>query len=437
MKSNHARILGGGFWLAVLVGTGIWMTRITAAPDAGVDHPLLQSVAVAGPAITLIDPTGQLRVGDSAFLQTASPSPTPTESFTQVGDVISVREMAGDSGNEIRLRTYRLDAPAQQFVFRVHESSGRMEDVVATLIPRHKRELLVRRITAAMGEHGDEITAAMMPIVIESVTASLPIIETQLRDSLARHDDEVQALLTRYQQEIIQDRLVPLAREEIVPIMKRYGSEPAETIGREIWGRASLWRFGWRAVYDQAPLPKRDMVQEEWRRFVDEEVLPIIESHMDEIVVAIQRTMMDVADNPRLRQELTQMVAKISNDPDTRELIRTILDEAVLHNAELRDVWAVTWTSPRAKAALKLAGQRIEPVLRQVADEVLGTRESGIEPGFARVLRNQVLGKDRTWITLERRPADEASDDITNDAPIRLTVAERFSVYPVVHLAGD
>jgi hypothetical protein len=79
-------------------------------------------------------------------------------------------------------------------------------------------------------------------------------------------------------------------------------------------------------------------------------------------------------------------------------------------------------------------GQRLEPILRELGDELMGTREGGIEPGFARVLRNQILNKDKSWITIV--PADnEQINPKEQSSPIRLTPAKEFAPYPVVYLA--
>ena len=72
-----------------------------------------------------------------------------------------------------------------------------------------------------------------------------------------------------------------------MPIVQKHGQPPAEEIGQEIWNRASLWRFGWRAVYDKTPFTDKDLVEKEWKRFVKQEAVPVIESKMDSIVSAI------------------------------------------------------------------------------------------------------------------------------------------------------
>jgi hypothetical protein len=68
-------------------------------------------------------------------------------------------------------------------------------------------------------------------------------------------------------------------------------------------------------------------------------------------------------------------------------------------------------------------------LVRGIGDDLFGTQETGIEPNFARVLRNQILGKDRRWIvatiSAERQPQE--SIPLTRDS----------MPYPIVYLADE
>ncbi len=231
----------------------------------------------------------------------------------------------------------------------------------------------------------------------------------------------------RWNEEVVNERLIPLARTELVPILREHGEPTATKIGRELWNSASVWRFGWRMVYDNTPLPTRNLAQQEWDRFVDEEAIPIFEKHMDEIVVTVQQIVREIATNQTIRSELTAIASDISADPETRELVQVILRESILENDDLRKIWSEVWRTNEARAALDLAGDRLEPMVRQIGDDLFGSPEEGINPDFARVLRSQVLGKDRRWLVAY--PTQQASEPIIQRASTSMT-------YPVVHLAG-
>ncbi|WP_286762605.1 MULTISPECIES: hypothetical protein [Rhodopirellula] len=428
MTTKSIRLLGAAFWVSCLVLGGGWLV---ASSREGA-KPLLSSVWTPTDTMILADPTLSLSVGDAAFAKDSV-----ADTWHQVGHVLRVNPEA----KTVTLSLYeplnleretQFWDPDQSISATLHRSSGKVDDVIATLLPKPKREQLAQKISAAMRTHGKEISEAMLPLVFETVRQSLPVIESELTASLKRHDAEVEAIATRFREDIIQEQMVPLVRTEVLPVLQLHGREPAESIGREIWGKASLWRFGWRALYDSAPLPERELVREEWSRFVEQEVVPIVEDHLDEIAEAVEAILRDLAANDVLRERLGDVALQIVNDDEARDLLRTIVMEAIVDNERLRQVWVNVWTSPEAREKLRTAGERLEPVIREIGDEVMGTRREGIEPGFARVLRNQILGKDKVWITLKNEPNLGADPS----QPIALRVATDFTPYPIVHLAS-
>ena len=199
-----------------------------------------------------------------------------------------------------------------------------------------------------MAIHGEELSAAFVPLVQKTVQQSLPVIEDEFRRVSQRHRGEIDQLAEKWNQEVVNERLIPLARREIMPIVRKHGEPVAEEIGRELWDRASLWRFGWRAVYDKTPLPQKNLVQGEWDRFVQREAIPVFESRMDEIVVAVQRVVTDVAANQTVRSELADVADGLAADPETQNLVREILKETLVDNQRLRDVWARCLEEPRS-----------------------------------------------------------------------------------------
>ncbi|WP_430451919.1 hypothetical protein [Rhodopirellula europaea] len=428
MTTKSIRLLGAAFWVSCLVLGGGWLV---ASSREGA-KPLISSVWTPTDTVIMADPTLSLSVGDAAFAKDSG-----ADTWHQVGHVLRVNPEA----KTVTLSLYeplnleretQFWDPDQSISATLHRSSGKVDDVIATLLPKPKREQLAKKISAAMRAHGKEISEAMLPLVFETVRQSLPVIESELTASLKRHDAEVEAIATRFRENIIQEQMVPLVRTEVLPVLQLHGREPAESIGREIWGKASLWRFGWRALYDSAPLPERELVREEWSRFVEQEVVPIVEDHLDEIAEAVESILRDLAANDVLRERLGDVALQIVNDDEARDLLRTIVMEAIVDNERLRQVWVNVWTSPEAREKLRTAGERLEPVIREIGDEVMGTRREGIEPGFARVLRNQILGKDKVWITLKNEPNLGADPS----QPIALRVATDFTPYPIVHLAS-
>jgi hypothetical protein len=157
--------------------------------------------------------------------------------------------------------------------------------------------------------------------------------------------------------------------------------------------------------------------------------MPVFEQHMDEIVEAVQRILSDVAASEAVRRELAEVADDVARDPETRRMVRTILVETLVDNPRLRQVWSGVWTSDEAQRALELAGDRLEPVVRQIGDDLFGSERQGIDPNFARVLRNQILGKDRRWIVARRTGQPSAG------AVATILLASESMPYPIVYLA--
>lgn len=420
MTRPNLRILGLLFWITIVAGSyaatqsadrtstdvsGVSLANYFAGPTANVD---------------VVDPSARLRTHDPIFYQDADGT------WSQIGYVESTSEGAGGSAV---LSWYTREISPDQCNLVQYRNSGRLEDVVATMLPPEKRLQIQQRLSAAMSAYGDELSEAFVPLVQASLRRSIPVIEEEFRVAIDRHRGEIDQLGQRWNDEVVDQRLIPLARREIMPIVRTHGEPTAERIGRELWDRASLWRFGWRAVYDKSPLPRKDLVQEEWDRFVDAEAVPIIESHMDDIVVSVQRIVSDVAANEVVRDELADVAGEIAADPKTRQLVREILKETLVENQRLREVWSSVWSSDDAREALEMAGDRLEPVVRKIGDDLFGTEEEGINPDFARVLRNQILGKDRRWIVAEPVASPTAS------SPKTIELAGETMPYPIVYMA--
>ena len=428
MNRNLYRVLGITAWLAILAGAYFASTKV-----GGSSEGVSLASYFAGPTETVqvSDPLGRLQVHDPVFHQGDSGD------WQQIGFVQLVSE-----NNELAISWYSSDVAPSQCRLIQYRNSGRLEDVIATMLPPEKRLQIQQRLASAMSAHGEELSASFVPLVQTSLQRSLPVIEEELRRTVDRHRHEIDRLAGRWNDQVVGERLIPLAKREILPIVRTHGEPTVEVIGRELWDRASLWSFGWRAIYDKSPLPRKDLLQEEWDRFVEKEAVPIFESHMDDVVVAVQKIVVDVTANQAVRRELGAVASDIASDPEARQLVRVILKETLIDNARLKEVWSSVWTSDDARVALDMAGDRLEPVVRSIGDDLFGTREEGITPSFARVLRNQILGKDRRWIVATKVDADTDSLPQPNSTSLAIPtqtvpLSPIAMPYPIIYTAQN
>ena len=370
MRRTRKRIVGILFWLVAggLGSYGLWQLTDSDQDSGGASATLAsisRFVTRQEVVVSRIDASSRLRVGDPVFLA------DDAGDFHQVGRVSGVAERSGD--REVLVTWHQPEIAADACQMFQYYSTGRLSEVVQTLMPPKKQERIRRQMAAAMAAHGEDVSRSFVPLVEQSLRESLPVIEDEFRRAVSRHRDEIDAAALRWNEEVVQDRLIPMARREILPIVKKHGQPPAEKIGREIWDRASLFRFGWRAIYDKTPLPQKDLLREEWTRFVEDEAVPVMEKHMDEIVVAIQRSVRDISANRAVRRELAGVAEEIASDPESRRLIQTILKETIVENEALRETWREVWSSQQAKNAFEVAGHRLEPAVRKIGDEIFGS----------------------------------------------------------------
>jgi hypothetical protein len=419
MKRTTLRVLGIGFWIFAASAAALAVPRVVRR-DSPTQSSVVDYLLRRTKRVELADRSGLVGLNEPVFCQ------MDDGQWTQVGHVEAIFD--GTPSRCVLTWYEPRGTSAESFQFYAHHSRGQLSEVIATMFPAEKRKVIRDRLETAFQSHGEELMQALIPVVQEGLRQSLPVIESELRASADRHRSEFDELMTRWNEELVDQRLVPMARREIMPIVRANGQPIAESIGRELWDRASLWRFGWRAAYDRSPLPRRDLVQQEWERFVQQDAIPVLESHTDEIVAAVQKTMMEVTANRQVTGELAGMMQSFLSDPDTVDLLRRILKESVIENPRLHQVWHDVASSDDAKRAFALTGERLEPVVRQIGDELFGTREQGINPDFARVLRNQILGKDRRWIVATAK--DSASGVAYSIQPAELPMS-----YPVVYLA--
>ena len=379
-------------------------------------------------------PAVQVAVGDAIFHETAPGV------FEQVGEV---RVLVDAEAHPLAARQGLASAATASLYpsappltvdsqLDYYVTPGSLAWVVETLLPRDRQERLVEHMRKTLAAHQNEIVAAARPVVEAALVDAVAIVHEDLDAALARHARELEALAARYQKEVVERELAPLLGEEVMPIIRQRAQPLLSSVGRELWERLSLWRFGWRFVYDRSPLPDQSLTEQEWDRFVKEDAMPVLATHTQEFVEVLRQISDDVANNERVRKTLAATFERVLTDPELRRVTRQILDEAILRNRRLWNSLEEHFHGDAARQAFELASARLEPTLRQMADEVLGTRESGVSPEFAHVLRNQILLKDQRWFVLRGGSAERAApaSGAVESLAVRPGVVDADTNYP-------
>jgi hypothetical protein len=196
-----------------------------------------------------------------------------------------------------------------------------------------------------------------------------------------------------------------------MPIVEKHATPVVEDIGAELWDRASLWRFGWRYAYDVLPLTNRNLVKAEWSRFVDEEAIPVVESHFDEFIDVQKRIIVETTSNPAVRKAIQESMETLVDDPDLQKFLSDVLQHAVVNNQELHRVLQEVMSSEKAMQLGQQFEESLQPLANEIGVELFGTDTEGLTPELVAVLRSQILGKDQRWLVVREveAPANQAS----------------------------
>ncbi|MEJ7593189.1 MAG: hypothetical protein WKF77_16710 [Planctomycetaceae bacterium] len=138
----------------------------------------------------------------------------------------------------------------------------------------------------------------------------------------------------------------------------------------------------------------------EFDRFLEQEVRPQLEARSDQFVTITQRIISRVSRNDRVRSVIRENLRKVSSDPELQAIIWSVVQESISQNENLKTSLQDYWKSAEVQNALQVANVRFEPTARAIGDAIFGNRENGVTPEFSRVLRSQILLKDRRWLVV-------------------------------------
>lgn len=429
-------IIGLAVWIAL--GAVLYWTvdqRVAGGAFGEQVAPQIWNYWIAPrPTITLeLPPNIETGVGEPLFVQ---------ESDGAVRQIGEVRGLMDDTGvlaqrhgaapfAQVLLYTPSIQLGSDTRVTH-HAAANSLPGVVETLLTPERKAELLADLAETWQLHHEEILRAFSPVIEGTLRDVVAVAKQDLPAAMARHRDDWDALRHKYQLEIVEKDLAPLARDEIMPLLQKRAEPTLNEVGKEIWRRVSLWRFGWRIAVDKTVLPKAALTDKEWRRFLHSEVEPILAQHAEDFVKIVEGTIEDAAENERVRETAERVVHEVLDDPDFQRIIRSIAAEVVIDNPRVHEALRKNWTSPEARKAAELAGERFEPVLHRSAERIFGTKQEGVTPEFAQVLRNHILGKDRRWFLLA--PGEDAVETPAHTLVLKVDSSETSPTKPFIQI---
>ena len=221
--------------------------------------------------------------------------------------------------------------------------------VLKTMLPPQKREEITKLIMDAYAQNQIEIVAAIRPVVEDSLREASLIVKSDLKNAFAKRESQLREIGQKYQSELIEDELVPLIESEIWPIVRSESEPLATQIGQEIWQEVSVFRFGWRYLYDRSPLPEKKLAEREFNRFLNEKVIPILRSHVREFLDLQQAIIKRVTDNAEVQKTFASSLKTIVGDPEIQQIFSEVFQEVLIDNQRLQQALEARWRTSESQ----------------------------------------------------------------------------------------
>ena len=286
-----------------------------------------------------------------------------------------------------------------------HTTPTALDWVVRTMLTPERQRKISGIIARDWQTHHEQIMTRLQPVIETSIARSIKAIETEMPTVMNAHRSDFAKLADRYQSEIIRSQIVPLVRVEILPIVQEEVRPLATELAKDLWDRVSVWSFTWRYLYDVSPLPEKNAVKLEFERFMKDEVTPAMELRSEQFVVVTEKILRRISRNDKVRSVVRENLKKVVTDGELQSIVWSVVQEVVINNQSLRGALRDYWTSAEVQNAMAVASASFEPTARSIGDAIFGSRELGVTPEFARVLRAQILMKDRRWFIVVPKPS--------------------------------
>ena len=303
--------------------------------------------------------------------------------------------------------------------------------VVKTMLSPSMREEISQLILTAYNDHQEDLIEQFRPVIRKTIVDSAQLVRDSVIDELERRQEAVAAIGQRYQNDVIEKELLPVIQAEVWPIVEEEASPLVEEIGQEVWQEVSVWRFGWRFLYDKSPLPDKKLSQKEFDRFVKNKAVPIFESHFEDVIEIQKRMIARVLANKKVTETVSTVAREFFSDEEVQTLFKDVFREAVVDNSDLKKSIEATWQSEEAQRAMKMANGRLESTITRIGQSLFGSPNGKITPEFARVLRNRVLHKDDRWLVLKPGAAKETQASAEPVRELALTIGINDTEFPI------
>ena len=250
------------------------------------------------------------QVGDRIFVFDPE-----TQEPTQIGMIVRVESATSDSmelayGKRAYAKLYP-NAPelTSQDYFAYHDTPESMGWVIEQMLPPEKRQAYTEKLLSTFAENQQELNELLKPIIKKSIAESVVVIQADLKVALEKRADEIREIGSRLQTDLVKEDLVPLVREEIWPVIQAEATPVLTSVGQSMWKEVSVWRFGWRYLYDASPLPEKDLTKKEFNRFLENHGIEILQNHADDFLEVQKEVLRKVSENETVQSSYATVFA--------------------------------------------------------------------------------------------------------------------------------
>jgi hypothetical protein len=274
--------------------------------------------------------------------------------------------------------------------------------VVRTLFPPPLRAEICQEIGRFFRENRESFFEAVWPDVREMLRGACTVLEEDLEKALESRSKQVGELVDRHREETFKKRLLPVLREEAWPVLKKDAAPLLDRIGEELWKELPMWGLGWRWFAEKVPFTDDDLVRKRFEEYVEEEALPILESHTEAFVDLASGVFAQLARNPRVTRAVKSCVTDVASDRAFLALLESLFREVVLDNPRLHDCIVERMKRKSFLEKIGRFAERLNPLLCRVANRILlNEKGDALNPELVRVLRTQLFWKDTSWFLVE------------------------------------
>lgn len=316
----------------------------------------------------------------------------------------------GPGGRTLVLRVYpdladRLCADAELVAW---DAPGTIGWILGTLFPPAFRERAVAEFVTFLREEGPRHVEAFRPAFAALLNRAADRLAADWPGVVAKHRDRFEALGRRLEVDVLGGILSPSLRQDAWPILRRHAQPVVASVAKEIWEKAPTTSFVGNFLLEQLPFTGSDLLEARVNRFLDDEVVPLLEARRTEFAAAAEAAAREILASGAFRGALSTSLRTVLADRGFQALMTDVARDWIIENMELRRDLREVIGSPEFREPLRDLLAALAPRASRLANEVvLDDAGTGIDPALARVLRRQVLRRDPRWFHL--RPGTAAA----------------------------